>query len=27
LEAGALRFLTPPQAPGDLFCKPPEQIL
>ncbi|MBN1922937.1 MAG: diacylglycerol kinase family lipid kinase [Anaerolineae bacterium] len=27
LEAGVLRFLTPPQAPGDLFCKPPEQVL
>ena len=27
LEAGVLRFLTPPQAPGDLFCKAPEQIL
>ncbi len=27
LEAGALRFLAPPQAPGDLFCKPPEQVL
>ena len=27
LEAGALRFLTPPQAPGDLFCKAPEEIL
>lgn len=27
LEPGVLRFLTPPQAPGDLFCKPPEQLL
>lgn len=26
LEAGALRFLTPPQAPGDLFCQPPESV-
>lgn len=25
LEAGVLRFLTPPQAPGDLFCKPAEK--
>lgn len=27
LEAGVLRFLTPAQAPGDLFCKPPEQLV
>jgi YegS/Rv2252/BmrU family lipid kinase len=27
LEEGALRLLVPPQAPGDLFCKPPEVAL